>query len=925
MMDFKKRALILTLAATVSVTGSFAADNYKNCLMNMEFQPVSDNEIRLILNTKNNYDGSITPLRKDASTFIIMLPEMDNRAFTPDLTKVQGAIESVEISKMPYANGSKGYTKILVKTAGVINLNASTALYVPSKEDEMRAIEEQKKQEELKAREEKRKQEELAAKKAAERAEAARQAKLREEQSKLYRERNYQSESKPVTVPVEAEPKPVPEDDYNDSAAKTPELPVTNDAANQQYLLLLAIILVIMISTVIYIKSREKMANVLGENLKIDINDDEEEDTDKKSQKKRKHQISRSINRLDHVYKNSVLPFNNTEYTASVSAPKQEAESEKEMNIVDLDALFKEKQSQETEETSALDEFLSGFSFDDGEESTESTESEKTLGYDEEEYEDIINNTDIKFSKEDIVCFNELLQSEISDDVIKNMENYNISNPIKHKNRQTDKILEKLVSSYMISQNITFTHDDIEILRKLITVEIDSDFVTDLRTNPELTKEMEKSIIAGSTKKKPSEILTLNVKDMLPNLSDALKKQGRKPIVSEVQPEVVYYSEGYDVDKLVLDFDLPDLSKEIKNKKAYMEKPSYSGDTVDQSYADSVQKLQTSGLPDLKDVVAHPKKYAEPKKKEFIPDEKSLLSNLMNVQFKPFDDGTRKFEIINDIEEENEDTISISTQDIQNEFSRFKNFELASEEDIEPNYSSSDYDDFENIYKQDFVDLDKNALGNISATDILSNEVQNEQIYEQENLDKELDIPKIKMDTFPHKKTISNKLKKTAEKFVLKDLDKKRPLPKRIKDQENSEKLISILEKFRYEKKNKKITTNIEQDNKKVVNKTANIQPQPLVKCILDGINYDVIASSAIDEHIGCHLVKSEKVYRVLAYKDSELSVLKEYVELKAEKLFVRLSETLDDGTPRYLVKVGSNKFIIDIIDGQVRYVMDLC
>ena len=924
MMDFKKRALILTLAATVSVTGSFAADNYKNCLMNMEFQPVSENEIRLILNTKSNYDGSITPLRKDASTFIIMLPETDNQAFTPDLAKVQGAIESVEISKMPYANGSKGYTKILVKTSGVINLNASTALYVPSAE-EIRAIEERKAEEERKAQEERRRQEELAAKRAAERKAALeRQAQQRAAQlnQNSHVERNYRPEPKPV-VPI-TEPEPVQEDVDEADTAKAQVPPPSDGSTNQMYLLILAFLLITIVSAYIYIKSRERMTNVIGENLKIDL--DDEENTDNKPKKERKHQISRTVNRLDNTYKTPAYQFNNSEYTAQPPAPKQE-EPEEEMNIVDLDALFKEKQAQEPEETSALDDFLSGFSFDEHEEEAKSDETENPLGFDEEVYEELINNNDIKFSNEDIICFNELLQSEISDDVIKNADKYTVSNPIKHKRRPIDKILEKLVTDYTISQNITFTHDDIEILKKLMSVEIDPDFVNDLRTNPELTKKMEKSIASGGTRKKPSEILTLNVKDMLPNLSEALKKQGRRPIQSEAQPEVVYYSEGYDVDKLVLDFDLPDLSKEVNNKKAYTEKPSYSGVTVDQSYTDVVQKLQTSGLPDLKDVIAHPKKYAEPKKKEFVPDEKSLLNNLMNVQFKPFDDGTRNFEIINNFdEEEKEDVNVISTQDIQNEFSKFDNFELASTDDSETNYSQSDYDDFEAIYKQDFIDLDKNAQENVATDTSLSPEIQNEQTYEQEEFDKELDIPKIKADNLkPHKKTLANKLKKTAEKFILKDLDQKRPLPKRIKDEENSEKLINILEKFKVEKQNKKIIRNLEAKNEKVMNKTPTIQPQPLVKCIFDGINYDIVASAAIDEHLGCHLAKSGDGYRVLAYKDSELTVLKEYTELKVEKLFIRLSETLEDGTPRYLVKAGANKFVVDIKDGQVRYVMDLC
>ena len=39
---------------------------------------------------------------------------------------------------------------------------------------------------------------------------------------------------------------------------------------------------------------------------------------------------------------------------------------------------------------------------------------------------------------------------------------------------------------------------------------------------------------------------------MLPDLSEALKKQGGRKIESEAKPQVVYYSEGYDVSTLSL-------------------------------------------------------------------------------------------------------------------------------------------------------------------------------------------------------------------------------------------------------------------------------------------------------------------------------------------------------------------------------------
>ena len=132
MKDFKKRTLILMLASVVTVTGSFAADNYKNCLMNLDFKPINEHEISVVLGTKMQYEGPISTRKSDSSTFVIMLPEFDSSASTPNLSKVSSSIQSVEIKKMPYSNGNKGYTKILIRTNGSVNLNPNTALYIPS-------------------------------------------------------------------------------------------------------------------------------------------------------------------------------------------------------------------------------------------------------------------------------------------------------------------------------------------------------------------------------------------------------------------------------------------------------------------------------------------------------------------------------------------------------------------------------------------------------------------------------------------------------------------------------------------------------------------------------------------------------------------------------------------------------------------------
>lgn len=86
--------------------------------------------------------------------------------------------------------------------------------------------------------------------------------------------------------------------------------------------------------------------------------------------------------------------------------------------------------------------------------------------------------------------------------------------------------MEKFVTVYAVQQNVSFSKDDVDALNKLINVEIDNSFITDLRTDPDRMREMQDEIAKQKSKPhKTSELLTLNVKDMLPDLSEALKNK----------------------------------------------------------------------------------------------------------------------------------------------------------------------------------------------------------------------------------------------------------------------------------------------------------------------------------------------------------------------------------------------------------------
>ena len=93
----------------------------------------------------------------------------------------------------------------------------------------------------------------------------------------------------------------------------------------------------------------------------------------------------------------------------------------------------------------------------------------------------------------------------------------------------------------------------------------------------------------------------------------------------------------------------------------------------------------------------------------------------------------------------------------------------------------------------------------------------------------------------------------------------------------------------------------------------------------MEGESFVVVSSTVLVENKGCYLVKNEKGYAVIGYIGDSLTKIKEYTELKSEKIQSRLSEKLSDGTQRFLIRIGINKFIVDVDSNNIRYVMDLC
>ena len=96
-------------------------------------------------------------------------------------------------------------------------------------------------------------------------------------------------------------------------------------------------------------------------------------------------------------------------------------------------------------------------------------------------------------------------------------------------------------------------------------------------------------------------------------------------------------------------------------------------------------------------------------------------------------------------------------------------------------------------------------------------------------------------------------------------------------------------------------------------------------KGIFEGESYAIVSSIDFGQSRGCHLAKNEKGYVVFAYVGDNVNRIKQFDDLENERFQARLNEKFDNGVLRYLVRVGLNKFVIDVKEDNIEYIMDLC
>ena len=778
---FKRRTIALVLASVITVAGSFAAGNFKNSIKALKFDTEPSGTVNLTIQTKLNYDANITPVKKDSSTYIIMLPEInDESVSSPELGS---GVESVNIRTMPYTTSGKGYTKITLKTAPNTLLKTQKALYLPEKEKEQEQKNEQKNSNSSTDNNMSTQQLKTVPPPPPSRALKSEESNSTDKQ-KIVSNENRKRNSNGFNNPSPSSTDII---DNNSNAATQQNTSLNDDSSNDLFEIMIIIfsgLLVIMLSIYWFLKNNNKIAEIIGEQPDFNIEEEpalkQEKNINKKEHSKK---IKKTINHLDKMYEKPIVMPSIKDFENN----KEENNSNGEDSvIVDLDELFQENissaQEKDNEENSLLDEFLNEFYSAEDEIQKKLKEQEEIDKYNEELFNRFINDENIKFTKEDISKIDKLLNLELSEELLQFVDKYKNTKKeeqISEENNISD--VDKMVAELTVNQNISFSKEDIRALDKIMNVELDNDFVTDLKTDPKRTETMTWEILNRDNKKhNTKEILTLNVKDLLPNLSEELEKYGKKHIESNARPEVVFADENYDV-------------------------PVFK---VDQ--------------------------------------------NLL-------------------IDDKTED----------------KNNELVQDNTIQNNLSLP-------TLETDLELIDDITNSSLLQTNIENDENENEDEQSKQKIEEALNNAIQEVET--------NKLNKNKAQKLLDIIEQKKEEHKKIREMRNAQ-----------------IAQNTKQE--KIETKQDNIK-----ECIVEGIQYQILAKSSFDNNIGCYLATSEENgYSILGFLGDKIFRIKHYEKIDNTKLQARESEKLPDGSIRYIVRIGIHKFILDVNDDKMEYVMDLC
>jgi len=738
------------------------------------------------------------------------LPDInDESEKSPELT---GGIESVDIRTMPYTKTSNGYTKITFKTVPNVLLKTQKALYIPEKEStekdsnyekkeivgELNSIETENNDYNNKNTE---------------------RTNIQTPQKRIIQEQNqYQPNERNLSS----------ETPKNDNIV-TPERQktTTSDTANDTFeimMIIMGALLVIVSSVYWFLKHSNKVAEIIGEQPNFDIDDEPEKISEKvKERIENKKKIKKTIQTLDKMYKSPlVMP---TKPDIGINDTQKESANDKKQPqedsvIVDLDELFQEVSQQENENDS-LDDFLNEYYNAENEEKKLQAEKEEQEKYNEELFNKFINSDSIKFTKADIAKIDKLLKTELSDELLEAVENLEKESSLDSEQKFNISRIDEVITEYTVNQNITFTKEDVDALDRLMNVELDKNFVTDLRTDHKRTEEMTWEILNRDVKKHNTrEIITLRVKDILPDLTKELEIHGKNIIESNAKPEVIYADDGYEVSTLEIDNEL------LKDNEEPADTNKLQPKKEEEHYDYNVLTLgPDANLPDMEDVRKNPQKYEENKEVKKV-DEEKLLRSIENVKFTPID----------------------------------------------------------------------NSNGAKELTEKPKNDIKT---------------------TEPIKK---------SEKLQIKRQEIKKEIKHQKKDELNAQKLLEMIEQKKEQHRIIREELNRKINETKIAKKETASSTSIPKECVVDDVKYQILACSSFDNHVGCYLATSEQEgYSILGFMGDKIFKIKHYEKIDNSKLQTRISEKLNNGSIRYIVRIGIHKFILDVNDDKMEYVMDLC
>ena len=317
-----------------------------------------------------------------------------------------------------------------------------------------------------------------------------------------------------------------------------------------------------------------------------------------------------------------------------------------------------------------------------------------------------------------------------------------------------------------------------------------------------------------------------------------------------------------------------------------------------------------------------------------------------------------------------DDSKAPSISDVQKEFSQFENFEIANQDEYY-NGAQNDYDDFEAFYRNDFVDLDKQyaadkAAGKPKEKSLFETEFQHditdsvpETLPTQETSEtKTQEAEKVEIDLNQENNTIETEQEqndaldnsdslleeiaisdeeptkeeaiKTAEavsKPVKQEkkteITKKQPESAKPAQTSLSEELQKRIAQSREDRIARKARIMLKKQE--IISSLNNKVEEPKVTCTFNNETYNILSSVNFNENTGCHLAKNKNGYTVFGFIGDKILKIKQYTILKSEKIQARISEKLDDGGARYIVRIGVHKFVVNVYKDKIEYVMDLC